>query len=153
MFCSRKANGKINKLHERALRIVYDDLASSFEELLEKDNSFNIHHQNVQRVALEMYKIIHGLSEGSFNEILNDLKKNNHYNLRSASEFLVPSVNSEYKGKNSLRYFGPIIWYSLNADIKNIDTFCEFKEEIRKWKPDNCPCRLCKEFITGVGFL
>ena len=117
MFCSRTANGKINKLHERALRIVYDDLESSFEELLEKDNSFNIHHQNVQRVALEMYKILHGLSEGSFNEILNDLKKNNHYNLRSASEFLVPSVNSEYKGKNSLRYFGPIIWYSLNSDI------------------------------------
>ena len=153
MFCSRTANGKINKLHERALRIVYDDLESSFEELLEKDNSFNIHHQNVQRVALEMYKILHGLSEGSFNEILTDLKKNNHYNLRSASEFLVPSVNSEYKGKNSLRYFGPIIWYSLNSDIKNIDTLSKFKEKIRKWKPDNCPCRLCKEFITGVGFL
>ena len=94
--------------------------------MLEKDNSFNIHHQNVQRVALEMYNILHGLSEGSFNEILNDLKKNNHYNLRSASEFLVSSVNSEYKGKNSLRYFGPIIWYSLNSDIKNIDTLSKF---------------------------
>ena len=88
-----------------------------------------------------------GLSEESFNEILTDLKKFNDYNLRSVSEFRVPSVNSEYKGKNSLRYFRPIIWYSLNADTKNFDTFSKFKEEIRKWKPDNCPCRLCKEFF------
>ena len=44
MFCSRKANNKINELHERALRIVYQDGISNFEELLKKDNSFSIHH-------------------------------------------------------------------------------------------------------------
>ena len=31
MLCSRKANNKINKLHERALRIVYQDYISNFE--------------------------------------------------------------------------------------------------------------------------
>ena len=45
MFCSRSANNKINKLHERALRIVYDDYNSKFEELLTKDSSFTIHHK------------------------------------------------------------------------------------------------------------
>ena len=45
MFCSRSANNKINKLHERALRIVYDDYNSKFEELLIKDGSFTIHHK------------------------------------------------------------------------------------------------------------
>ena len=33
MFCSRSTNSKINKLHERALRTVYDDYNSKFEEL------------------------------------------------------------------------------------------------------------------------
>ena len=49
MFCSRKAN-KINKLDERALRIVYQDYILNFEELLglEKNNCFSIHHQNIQ---------------------------------------------------------------------------------------------------------
>ena len=37
MFCSRSANNKISKLHERALRIVYDDCNSKFEKLLTKD--------------------------------------------------------------------------------------------------------------------
>ena len=45
MFCSRSANNKINKLHERALRIVYDDYNSKFEELLTKDGSFTTHHK------------------------------------------------------------------------------------------------------------
>ena len=36
MFCSRKMNRKINYIHERALRLVYDDYESSFDELLSK---------------------------------------------------------------------------------------------------------------------
>ena len=43
MFCSSTANNKINMLHERALRIVYDDYNSKFEQLLTKDVSFTIH--------------------------------------------------------------------------------------------------------------
>ena len=36
MFHNRTTNNKINKLNERALRLVYDDYLSAFEELLEK---------------------------------------------------------------------------------------------------------------------
>ena len=40
MFHSRTINNKINRLHERALRIVYSDLKSSFEGLLMKGNMY-----------------------------------------------------------------------------------------------------------------
>ena len=40
MFHSRLINNKINRLHERCLRIVYSDNQSTFEELLEKDYMF-----------------------------------------------------------------------------------------------------------------
>ena len=39
MFHSRRKNHKINNLHERALRIVYEDNFLSFEELLSKEKS------------------------------------------------------------------------------------------------------------------
>ena len=39
MFHSRHLNNKINRIHERALRIAYKDYESSFNTLLEKDNS------------------------------------------------------------------------------------------------------------------
>ena len=37
MFHSRKLNRKTNHLHERALRLVYDDYTSSLDDLLQKD--------------------------------------------------------------------------------------------------------------------
>ena len=47
-FCTRSVNNKISKLYERALRIVYDDYKSKFEELLTKNSSFTMHHQNIR---------------------------------------------------------------------------------------------------------
>ena len=39
IFHSRGLNSKINRIHERALRITHKDKSSTFQELLEKDNS------------------------------------------------------------------------------------------------------------------
>ena len=50
MFHNRTLNNKINKLHERALRLVYNDQKSTFKDLLNMDQSFTIHERNLQRV-------------------------------------------------------------------------------------------------------
>ena len=47
-FHSRALNNKINSIHERALIITYNDSKSTFEELLNKDNSVSIHHRNLR---------------------------------------------------------------------------------------------------------
>ena len=57
MFHSRHLNNKINKIHERALRITYSDQSSTYKELLSKDNSVSIHHRNLQTLATEMFYI------------------------------------------------------------------------------------------------
>ena len=49
MIHSRKTNSKINHLQEKSLRIVYHDYITSFEDLLEKDNSLKIHHKTFSR--------------------------------------------------------------------------------------------------------
>ena len=69
MFHSRTLNSKINRLHERSLRIVYSDYKSSFFELVEKDKSFSTHHKNIQSLATEMYKFLHNLSPCIMNNI------------------------------------------------------------------------------------
>ena len=43
MCHSRTNNRKINELHDRCLRIIYNDKQSSFIKLLEKDNSVPVH--------------------------------------------------------------------------------------------------------------
>ena len=57
MVHSRFLNNKINRLHERCLRIIYNDKRSSFEELLVKDNSVSGRHNNIHTLAIEMYKL------------------------------------------------------------------------------------------------
>ena len=47
MFHGCKTNYKINRLQEQALRLIYNDYISSFEELLSKDGTFTIHEQNI----------------------------------------------------------------------------------------------------------
>ena len=62
MFRSRAFNNKINHIHERALRTVYSDYNLSFYELLDQDDTFKIYQNNVQILAIEIYKYLHGLS-------------------------------------------------------------------------------------------
>ena len=63
MFHGRQINDKMNKLHERGLRIVYNDTITPFENLLIKGKSFTIHHQNIQSLAIEIYKAIHNTAK------------------------------------------------------------------------------------------
>ena len=58
MFHNRTINNRINRLHERALRLVYkDEIVNniSFKDLLDKDGAVRIHDRNLKRLAVEMY--------------------------------------------------------------------------------------------------
>ena len=65
MFHSRRINNKINRLHERSPRIAYDDGVSTFHQLLAVGKSFCFHHQNIQRLLIEIYKALHDTSGNS----------------------------------------------------------------------------------------
>ena len=151
MFHGRQINDKINKLHERALRIVYNDTVTSFENLLIKDKSFTIHHQNIQLLAIEIYKAIHNLPGGNLSEFF--VRNNHNYNLRSESELLLPNVNTVFKGQNSISYFGSVIWNSIPFELRKASSYQIFRSEIKRWRPTNCPCRLCKNYIGNLGFI
>ena len=38
-------------------------------------------------------------------------------------------------------------------NIKNSSSLNKFKSSIKSWKPNECPCRLCKKYIAEVGFI
>ena len=67
MFCRRKLNSRINKLHERAL--VYDDHSSTFQDLLIFDGSFTIHERNIQILAIEIFKVIRNKAPDIMKEV------------------------------------------------------------------------------------
>ena len=62
MCHSRALNNKINRLHERCLRLVYKNKTSTFKELLEKDSSVSIHYRNIQALPIEIDKVANKMS-------------------------------------------------------------------------------------------
>ena len=100
MFLSRRTNIKINTLHKRALRIIYDDDFSTLDQFLAIDKSFCIHHQNIQRLLTEIYRALHDISGNSLKELF--VKRESTTSLRSKPELVITTVNSVLKGKNSL---------------------------------------------------
>ena len=149
---SRANNGKINRLHELCLQVIYSDKQLSFETLLEKDGSVSVHNQNLQILATEMYKIKNDLSPLNVTELF-EQSNEQHYDLRKYSHFTVPPVRTVYHGSESISFLGLKIWYILPDRLKNASSIEAFNMEIKKWKPENCPCRLCKVYVQNVGFV
>ena len=143
MFCSRKSNNKINRRHERSLRIVYNNYNSSLDELLSRDHSMSVHYQNIHHLAIEIYKVANNLSVRDFEEL---------FAFKNQFSVFVPSLNTEVYGKSSLRYFGAVLWNSIPDSIKCATSVKAFESRIKSWEPV-CFCRLCKTYLQGVGFV
>ena len=128
------------------MRIIYSDKQSLFETLSEKDDSVSVQNRNLQILATEMYKIKNGLSLVIVTELL-EQSNEQQYDLRNNSIRIV------YHGSESISLLGPKIWNILPDRLKNANSTEAFKIQMKKWKPENCPCRLYKIYIQNVGFI
>ena len=79
-MCHSRAKNKINRLHERCLRIIYKYKVSTFGQLLEKDSSVHLHTRNLRFLAVEMFKVVQGLAPTIINDLFS-LKETNNLNM------------------------------------------------------------------------
>ena len=114
------------------------------------DKSFCIYHQNIQRLLIEI-KSLHDTFGNSLKELF--VKRESTISLLSKPELMIPSMNYILKGKNSLRYFGSIIWNSLPIQIMEDHSISSCVRKIKQWKPIACPCTICKSYIGRVGYI
>ena len=151
MFHSRNLNNKINRIHERALRLVYQNNLS-ISELLDLDNSVTVHQKNLQVLVTEIYKVKNGIAP----EIMKDIfeLQNPSYNLRSTcNQFRRGNIKTVHYGLQSVRYIGPKIWELVPNNIKYCDSLSKFRKLIKSWRLESYPCRLCKTYIAHLGFI
>ena len=130
---------KINKVHERALRIVYGDHKTKFSELLNIDKSVTIHQRNLQYLLIEIYKVEKGISPTIMNEIF-QFFENPVYELRSGVH--LPSRNSRtvFFGTESIMNLGAKFWNMLTQNITSSESLNVFKSKVKYWTPNHCPC-------------
>ena len=103
----------------------------------------SIYKRNLRFLACEMFKLERDMTPERIKELILP-NRQRRYELRNNPDFAVPIVKSVHKGLEGLSYLGPKIWELLPLEIKETETFSQFKAKIEKWNPENCPCCLCK---------
>ena len=139
MFHNRALNNRINKIHKRALRLVYQNKNLCFSELLELGNAVTIHQRNLQVLATEIFKVQNNLSPEIMKQVFDFQEP--YYNLRSeTSQFRRENIKTTHYGIQSVKFPGPKIWVMAPQNIK-------------VWKPEVCSCRMCKKYDANIGFI
>ena len=95
MFHRRGNNNKINRIRDRAFRLVYNGDISTFGQLLDKEKSFCIHHQDIERLLIEIQNSLYDNSEKSLKELI--VRRESTLNLSSKLEIMIPLVYSVLK--------------------------------------------------------
>ena len=116
-----------------------------------KDNSFSIHERNIQSLAIEIYKLLNGLSPSFLNNVFHK-NISNSYNLRNHKELYSRILKTVRYGIETVSYMASKIWSKVPEIIKMSSSLESFKTKIREWEPE-CDCRLCTTYLHHVGFV
>ena len=145
-FCKASDTRKLEKIQERALRIVFNNTKSAtYEELLERANLPTLTNRRLQDILILMYKVKQSLAPSYINDLFHNHEKK--YNLRN-SDFYTPRFNTVTYGKHSIRYLGPYMWGKINQELRNKPTLQSFKKSVRRINVSNlldntCNCIAC----------
>ena len=140
----------MNKVLERALRLITDDYQSSFSILLDRRNEFSIHQRNLQTSMIELYKMIHQIVPQIMNSHF--VFRENTHNIRNYQILSNNARKTVRCGLETILYRSPFLWANLPQEYKSQISLSAFKK-IRQWNDEICVCRLCKVYKPNIGFI
>ena len=130
-----KNTTKLEKLQERALRLVFCDKTATYDDLLKRGNFLSLKAFRTRCLAVEVYKCVHGLNPTYLNYLFTEPLAN--YNFRDKCRLHQPQFHTYTYGFRSFKHSGSKLWNSLPRAIKNTNDINEFKKNITEW------CQTC----------
>ena len=109
IYHSRSLNNKVNHIHERVLRIVYQDFQLGFLALLVKDI---IHQKNLQLLAIKIIKVKVNSSPEGMNKIF-DFSKKSAYKFRCDNCLSRSNFHSTQFGIESIANIATKLWIKI----------------------------------------
>ena len=98
-----------------------------------------------------MYKVKNELCPKIMLDLFNEVT--NSYNLRNGWICGSYKIKTVRYGTETITYLGPKIWSIIPDEIRESASLESFRQKIKLWKPDSCPCRICKKYTANVGFV
>ena len=131
MFCRKKDNTLINKVHKRALRAIHGIFYLNLVDLLSLEK-VSIHVKHLQILMTETFKSL----QHSNPELMNNLfqLKDRPYNLRNQMLLQIPAVKTITYDTNSIIFKASLLWNSLPNEY----------QKIKQWSGNSCRCLLCR---------
>ena len=141
-FSSSKSLQKIEQIQERALRFLYNDHTSSYNDLLLKSNKCTMLIARQRILCIEIFKTVKQLNPPFMKDIFK--LRSSHYSARNSNNLAHVRPNQTAFGSNSLMSIGPQIWNGLPNEIKLAENLNSFKVLIKQWNGPICKCSACK---------
>ena len=108
-------------------------------------------NERIHVLMKENYKFENNLSPPLIDDMFHVRKTN--YHLRHFQKFANSKMNSVKMGLKTISYCVPELWNLVSTEIKDAPSLSIFKDKIKSWNYDNCPCILCKTYFANVGFV
>ena len=136
-FCGRQNNEKMEKIQERALRILYRDYESTYQELIERAHTTTVFLARLKTMALEVFKCVQALNPPCLNNLFEI--KDTHYSFRNSVKLVQPKRRGTTHGLRSVSYVGSKVWNDIANEISDINDMSvyDFKVYLKSWNgPD-----------------
>ena len=116
MFFWKTLYSKIDKIHHKTLKVIYES-NDTYEKLLLQRNAVSIHQRHLRFLMIEIYKSISRLNPQFMWSFF--MHKDIPYNLRKGPILGLPKTHLFYYGTNAIHFrsSSPAIHY-LNSKIK-----------------------------------
>ena len=141
MFCRKKQYLKIQKIHRKALKVVYNS-KKNYDELLRINNEVSVHPSHLRALICEVFKSLNNLNP----EFMwsNFVFKNITYNIRKGPLLRLPAAKSTSYGISSVLFRACLLWNSLPQTVKYSDSIVELKAKMKNLGNIDCSCILCR---------
>ena len=98
-FCKSSDKRKLERIQERALRVIYKSHSDTYKEILRRADIPSLYNRRLQDIAALMYKVKHGLAPDCISDLF--LRKGSTHSLRN-SDFVLPRFETVRYGKHSV---------------------------------------------------
>ena len=105
---------------------------------------------NLQKLAIEIFKVKLAIAPEIKKNVFPIIK--NPCDLRKEAKFKSRNANTVRYGIETASFVAPRIRSSIPRSYKECSSVNEFKAKIKCWYPENCPCKLCKNYIYQIGY-
>ena len=130
----------MDKIIYRALRVVFNDHAASYDDLLQRCDMDDLELSRQKTLLCEIYKSINDIGPKYMQDIFCVKRRESRRGLL----LLEHRPRTSLYGTHSARVLGPKLWNSLSTEIKTCKSINELKTKLKNFKGQTCKCALCK---------